>query len=232
MQTPRLQEYSSEELLGPLNEFERKNAPPRLYVAGDVSIFQRGPRVSVVGSRQPSDAGMDEARAIARWLAGRSMVVVSGLAEGIDTAAHLGTLDTKGRTIAVLGTSLSEYFPPKNRVLQERIMREHLAVSQFPEGVSATRGNFPMRNRTMALIADVTIIVEAKEGSGSLHQAWEAIRLGRPLFVMERMLKNESLKWPREIARYGAQSLALSDMEVLIDFLPERPREQATGLAF
>lgn len=229
---PGFRDYPSDKLLGPFNAFERKNAPPRLYVAGDVSILERGARVSVVGSRKPTDAGLDEARAIARWLAGQNIVVVSGLAEGIDTAAHVATLEAKGRTIAVLGTSLSECFPSKNRALQEQIMRDHLAISQFPNGVPAERGNFPMRNRTMALIADATIIVEAKEGSGSLHQAWEAIRLGRPLFVVERMLKNTALQWPKELARYGAQSLDLSDMELLRDFLPERPREQATELAF
>jgi DNA processing protein len=159
-------------------------------------------------------------------------VVVSGLADGIDTAAHEGAIAAGGRTIAVLGTSLGEYFPAKNRALQDRIMRDHLAVSQFAPGVPSQRGNFPMRNRTMALLSDATVIVEAGDKSGSLHQGWEALRLGRPLFLLESLLRDASLSWPAEMERYGAQAFSAGGIDFLFEFLPERSRGEASELAF
>ncbi len=230
--TSSANEYRPEDLLGSLNEVERKNAPTRLFAAGDVSLLESGARVSVVGSRKASREGLDQAGVLSNWLARHGIVVVSGLAEGIDTVAHQGAIQSGGRTIAVLGTALTEFFPATNRALQETIMRDHLALSQFPPGVPASRGNFPMRNRTMALIADATVIVEASDESGSLHQAWEALRLGRPLFVIDRVMLGESLKWPKELERYGAQPLALDGLDILLDFLPERARGKSTRLAF
>jgi len=216
------EELGPEDLLGSLNEVEKKNAPRRLFVAGDRSLLWSGPRVSIVGSRKASAQGLSHARSLAQSLAAHGAVVVSGLAEGIDTAAHEGAIAAGGRTIAVLGTALDESFPSKNRSLQERIMREHLAVSQFEPGVPSRPGNFPMRNRTMALLSDSTIIVEAGEKSGSLHQGWEALRLGRPLFVMEAAVANPSLTWPSEFMRYGALTLSVDDLSLLLELLPER----------
>ena len=111
-------------------------------------------------------------------------------------------------------------------------MREHLAVSQFASGVPSQRGNFPMRNRTMALLSDATVIVEAGEKSGSLHQGWEALRLGRPLFLFESLLRDASLSWPAEMERYGAQAYVTGGLDSLFEFLPERSRGEASELAF
>jgi DNA processing protein len=144
----------------------------------------------------------------ASWRRGSSSIV-SAIAAG-------------GRTIAVLGTPLADAYPAKNRALQQRIMREHLAVSQFAPGVPTRPANFPIRNRTMALLSDATIIVEASEKSGSLHQGWEALRLGRPLFVLRSQFDDPELLWPRELERYGAQPLDLNDLEALVEALPER----------
>lgn len=226
------EELGPEQLLGPLNEVESKNAPRSLFVAGDRSLLQGGLRVSIVGSRKSSARGLADARALAEAFARRRAVVVSGLAEGIDTAAHEGAIAAGGRTIAVLGTSLGEYFPAKNRALQDLIMRDHLAVSQFAQGVPSQRGNFPMRNRTMALLSDATVIVEAGDKSGSLHQGWEALRLGRPLFVFESLLRDASLSWPAEMERYGAQAFSPGGLDFLFEFLPERSRGEASELAF
>ena len=213
---------TAQELLGrSLNEVEGKNAPAQLFVAGDVSLLRASPRVSVVGARRASALGLSTARSLSAWLVERGVIIVSGLAEGVDTVAHQAAIDA-GRTIAVLGTALSEVFPAKNRALQLRIMREHLAVSQFAPGTPSRPANFPMRNRAMALLSDATIIVEAGEKSGSLHQGWEALRLGRPLFVMRSQLEDPALTWPRELERYGAQALDLNEWEVLSEALPER----------
>lgn len=131
--------FKPEELLGPLNEVEEKNAPKLLFVAGDTALLKRK-RVSVVGSRNASKDGLARAHALACELVKRDVVVVSGLAEGIDTAAHEAAIEAGGKTIAVLGTPLDQTFPVKNRSLQERIMREYLAVSQFPRPATARDG--------------------------------------------------------------------------------------------
>lgn len=217
----KLTECRPEDLLGPLNEVERKNAPAKLFLAGDPSLFAAGPRVSVVGSRKATELGKNRAAKLTRALVQRGAVVVSGLAEGIDTVAHTTAIKHGGRTVAVLGTPLDTYFPAENRTLQELIMREHLAVSQF-----ATKGgskNFPMRNRTMALLSDVTVIVEAGEKSGTLHQGWEALRLGRLLFMLES-LASQRFEWTEELRKYGAQVLSDENFESFLQAIPERSR--------
>ena len=160
-------EVTAEELLGPLNDVEQKNAPARLFIAGDAAILREGGRVAIVGSRKASRDGISRAKKLAKLLVERNMVVVSGLAEGIDTAAHTGTLEAGGRTIAVIGTPLDKVYPRQNAELQHRIIEEHLLVSQFPIGYPTNPANFPQRNRTMALIADATVIIEATDSSGS-----------------------------------------------------------------
>ena len=206
------------DVLGPLNDFERKHAPEILYVEGDKALLANGARVSVVGSRKASPEGRKRARAFTEALVRHGITVVSGLAEGIDTIAHQTAIDAGGKTIAVLGTPLDKAYPAANKTLLEQIKREHLAVSQFPEGYGYKKENFPRRNRTMALISDATVIVEASEKSGTRHQGWEALRLGRLVFIMENVAANASLSWPREMIEYGAQVLRREDMpEVLYD---------------
>jgi DNA processing protein len=206
------------DLLGPLNEVERKHAPERLYVAGDAGLLRRGSRVSVVGARDASSAGLRRARKLAAQLAKQGVIVMSGLAAGIDTAAHLGAMGAGGRTIAVLGTPLDLTYPPQNRDLQRQIMAEHLAVSCFPTGEPVAKRNFPVRNRLMALLSDATVIVEAGETSGSLAQGWEAIRLGRLLFVLKSATEVPDLTWPHKMLEYGAQ--VLRDTNALTSLLP------------
>ena len=208
-----------EDLLGPLNEIERKNAPDKLYLAGNRAVFSAGPRVSVVGSRKVTEEGISRAAKLTRALVRRGAVVVSGLAEGIDTIAHTTAMQAGGSTIAVLGTPLDQFFPASNRQLQERIMREHLAISQFESGGGPK--NFPIRNRTMALISEVTVIVEAGEKSGTVHQGWEALRLGRLLFLLESLAVRKQ-NWTEELIHYGAQVLSDANKEAFLESLPER----------
>jgi DNA processing protein len=154
------------------------------------------------------------------------------IAEGIDTAAHESAIAHGGRTVAILGTPLDQTYPAGNKALQARLMREHLVVSQFPSGSPSRRENFPIRNRTMALLSDATVIVQAGDGSGSLHQGWEALRLGRPLFVMESATKDNGLSWPGEMLRYGAQVLSRETLEVLFELLPQGTRDEAATVPF
>lgn len=222
--------FTPDELLGPLNDVERENAPARLFVAGDTSLLKLGTRVSIVGSRKPSDLGLRRAQRLAKILAKQGITVVSGLAAGIDTAAHEATIEAGGRTIAVLGTPLDQTYPAANRSLQQRITREHLAVSQFPSGSAVQRSNFPRRNRTMALISDATVIVEAAETSGSLSQGWEALRLGRPLFITKALAENPDLKWPAQLQLYGAS--ILGEPDDLLEALPADAGGSRDALSF
>jgi len=208
------------DLLGTLTDVERKHAPQELFLAGDLDLLARGPRVSVVGSRKVSLDGLRRARMLAKALVDHEIIVVSGLAEGVDTAAHQAAIDAGGRTIAVLGTPLDQAYPKDNLELQALIGREHLLVSQFPAGYRTQPGSFPMRNRTMALLTDATVIVEAGEKSGTVHQGWEALRLGRLLFLLESVANDPQLSWPREMIRYGAQVLS---RESLADALQDIP---------
>ncbi len=214
--------YSLEELIGPLNDVEKKYAPKELYVTGQLSIPLPSPRSAVIGSRKASPEGLEAASNIARTLVKHGVTVVSGLAEGIDTSAHLAAIEEGGHTIAVLGTPLDRVYPQSNLQLQKTIMHHHLVVSQFPFGYPIQPKNFVLRNRTMALISDASIIVEAGDVSGSLHQGWEALRLGRPLFIWSPIIHDSSLKWPEKMVLYGA--IELTDPEEVLDVLPSRER--------
>jgi DNA processing protein len=207
-----------EDLLGPLNDVEQKYAPEKLYLKGPMKIPLPGPRASIVGSRKASSAGLDAAAAITKTLVRSQVIIVSGLAQGIDTAAHTTCIRGEGRTIAVLGTPLDQSYPKQNAQLQQTIMREHLVISQFALGHPVLRKNFVIRNLTMALISNATIIMEAKDDSGSLHQGWEALRLGRPLFIWKTVLNDSSLRIPRKMLDYGA--IELGNPEEILQFLP------------
>jgi DNA processing protein len=161
----------------------------------------------VVGTRRPSPAGLGAARLIAGRLAEQGIVVVSGLARGIDTIAHRAAIERGGRTIAVLGTPLEGFYPPENRELQLRIMREHLAVSQFPLGHRTRPRDFLARDRTIALIADAVVMVEAGPAGGSVFTGRAALRLGRPVWIWRGAFDDPNLAWPREMARRGARRL-------------------------
>jgi DNA processing protein len=211
---------SPADVLGVLNDVEEKHAPKQLFLAGHRELLARGPRISVVGSRKASPDGLRRARALAYALVQHKMVVVSGLAEGIDTAAHTAAIEAGGHTIAVLGTPLDKSYPAENAVLQALIGREHLLVSQFAVGYPVTPKNFPIRNRTMALLTDATVIVEAGEKSGTLHQGWEALRLGRALFLMESVAMDMTISWPKEMIYYGAQVLSRENLEVSLAEIP------------
>ena len=148
------------------------------------------------------------------------IAVVSGLAEGIDTVAHETAIEKGGKTIAVLGTPLSQAYPANNKALLEKIKSDHLAISQFPEGYPPRRGNFPRRKRTMALICDATVVVEAGERSGTRHLAREGIRLGRLVYIMQNVAQNGELTWPKEVIGYGAQVLRREDVPEIFHDIP------------
>ncbi|MDR1992087.1 MAG: DNA-protecting protein DprA [Nitrososphaerota archaeon] len=206
------------ELIRPLNDVEEKHAPEQVYIVGKLPIPLTSPRAAIIGSRKASQQGLEVASATADFLAQNNVIIVSGLAEGIDTAAHTSAIGAKGQTVAVLGTPLNKVYPKSNDKLQESIMKEHLVISQFPNGYPVLPGNFVLRNKTMALISDVSIIVEAGSTSGTIHQGWEAIRLGRPLFIWHQLIHDTSLTWPKKMVEYGA--MEFSNPKEILESLP------------
>ena len=214
-----------EELLGPLSDLVRRAAAPELYLRGDRTLLELGTRVAVVGSRQASPQGLEWTRLVTEVLVAHDVTVVSSLAKGIDTVAHRTALDLGGKTVAVLGTGLDQYAAPSNRGLQDEIGERGLLVSQFPMGSSPHRSNFPRRNKTMALLSDATLVVEAAENSGTRYQGWEAIRLGRPVLFLQRFLDSTSVKWPGEMVKYGAFGFDARSLPRVLDDLPYRRGE-------
>lgn len=212
-----------------LNDVELRYAPKALELEGDGSLLSPSVvKVSVVGSRNASIPGLRRASKLARLLAEHQVVVVGGLARGIDTAAHRGALEAGGRTIAVLGTGVAQSYPLENRGLQDQIRQDHLLVSQFPADDPPRRHRFPLRNRTMALITDATVIIEAGESSGTLHQGWEALRLARPLFLLNSLVQS-GLVWPDKMLDYGAR--ILYDIDDLMMAIPSPGKEEPLSLA-
>jgi DNA processing protein len=175
--------------------FDRDTTALRLWCAGDLALTQRK-SVAIVGTRSVSPEGAARARRLARELARAGIVVVSGLARGVDTDALSSAIEAGGRVIAVIGTPIDKAYPAENKRLQERIYSEHLLVSQFVPGRRVYQSNFPERNRLMAALSDATAIIEAGETSGTLHQAAECVRLGRWLFIAKSVLEDPSLRWP------------------------------------
>jgi DNA processing protein len=213
--------FSYQKLFESFTDLEKKYAPQNLYVEGDASLLYSGLKVSIVGSRKPSAQGIEDAQCLAKTLVNHGSIVLSGLAEGIDTVAHETAIANGGKTIAVLGTPLDISYPSKNANLLADIKQNHLAVSQFSTGYPIKKENFPMRNRTMALLSDATIIVEASEKSGTRHQGWEALRLGRVIFIMKSVIENKELSWPREMVKHGAQELTCELLPSILEFIPK-----------
>lgn len=208
------------EYFSKLTDIEKKNSPKELYFKGNFSLLSKGRRVSVVGSRNISELGIRRTKKIVKFLVNSNITVVSGLAQGVDAFAHSTAMDNNGNTIAVIGTPLDKYYPKENKHIQDRIAAEQLLLSQFPEGYPVSPKNFPIRNRTMALISDATIIIEASEKSGTKHQGWEALRLGRNLFIMENIIKDGKVTWAKQMLDYGAEILTNKNYENLIDEIP------------
>lgn len=184
--------------------------PLRLfYYLGDLDLLNTR-AISIVGARKVSEEGKRRTAKLVRFFVKNGYTIVSGLAEGVDTVAHQTTIDLGGRTIGVIGTPLSAYYPKENRNLQDTIGRSHLLISQIPfiryaeQDYRMNRLFFPERNITMSAISDATVIVEASNTSGTLIQARAALQQKRKLFILDSCFQNKSITWPEKFEKKGA----------------------------
>jgi DNA processing protein len=171
--------------------------PPVLFMRGTADERDTT-SVAVVGTRQPTPRGINQARQLATGLAASGIPVISGLAAGIDTAAHTAALKAHGRTVAVIGTGIDRVYPPQNAGLQEEIAAKGLMISQFLPGSPPTKASFPMRNAVMSGYALATVVIEAAHRSGARIQARLALQHGRHVFLMRSLLEHD---WARDYAQ-------------------------------
>jgi DNA processing protein len=188
--------------------------PAFLFYVGDILVLRKR-CVAVVGTRGASDAGLSLASQVASELAEVGVVVVSGLARGVDAAAHQAALRVgDGLTAAVIGTPSDRYYPAEHRQLQDRVAASGVVVSHFPIGTKTSPYSFPERNRIMAGLCDATVVVEAGDTSGAAIQARQCMSQGRTLFMTSLVQKAEGLKWPRTYLGRGAR-VANSAKEII-----------------
>ncbi|ENW6417067.1 DNA-protecting protein DprA [Neisseria gonorrhoeae] len=192
-------------------------APPVLFLRGNVRLLHK-PSAAIVGSRHATPQAMRIAKDFGRALGGKGIPTVSGMASGIDTAAHQGALEAEGGTIAVWGTGIDRIYPPANKNLAYEIAEKGLIVSEFPIGTRPYAGNFPRRNRLIAALSQVTLVVEAALESGSLITAGLAAEMGREVMAVPGSIDNPHSKGCHKLIKDGAKLT-----EYLDDILNECP---------
>ena len=203
-----------------------EHPPAELWLCGRAELLDRRPRVAVVGTRSPTPYGELQAARLAAFLASQGVAVVSGLARGIDGLAHRAALDAGGATLAVLGSGVDRPWPPGE--LAERMAREGCLLSEFPPGQAPRRHHFPWRNRIIAGLASVVVVVEAAHASGSLITARWAVDQGRAVFAIPGRVDQPMSRGCHRLLREGAELL-----ESPADLLPalgfERMDEASSG---
>lgn len=193
----------------------------KLYYRGNIDLLKE-PAIGIVGSRKCTPYGHAVATEIAKRAAYFGVTVISGLAKGIDGAAHRGTLINHGKTIAVLGCGVDVIYPRQNKDIYEKIAKEGLLLSEYPPGAPAERYNFPTRNRIISALSDALIVVEGGTRSGSLITAECAIEQGKEVFAVPGNINSIYSMGPNKLIRDGAKPLVLID-ELFTDMGIERP---------
>ncbi len=189
---------------------------PSIFFKGDLNLLQR-PCVSVVGTREPTAEGVARTKRVVLALTDLGIVVVSGLAKGIDTVAHKTALERNGSTVAVLGTPIHKIYPAENKNLAAEISEKGALLSPALPHEEKGQYLFPRRNRLMALLSMATIIIEAGETSGVIHQAAECLKQGRKLLLLKSLVDNTALTWPEKFVNSGAHVIeSLKDLEGLL----------------
>lgn len=198
----------------PVELLETADPPLVLFVHGRLDALTRAPRLAMVGSRNPTAQGVENARAFARELAGAGLTIVSGLALGVDGAAHEGALDGAGLTLAVVGTGLDRVYPSRHRALAHRLVAQGAMISEYVLGTPPLAQNFPQRNRIISGLSLGTLVVEAALQSGSLITARMASEQGREVFAIPGSIHSTQARGCHALIRQGAK-LVESAQDVL-----------------
>lgn len=184
-----------------------KQAPRFLYLRGRKGLLQERRTVAIVGSRQASENAKKNTRIVTELLGRNGVVIISGLAKGIDVTAHRSALEHNYNTIAVIGTNLNQYYPIENKEVQLEIEKKGLVVSQFSPAAKTERWFFPLRNGVMSGLSLATVIMEAGETSGALRQADFALKQNRQILIPSKALEIETISWPKKYVDQGAQTV-------------------------
>lgn len=179
--------------------------PWALFARGDISILQQEPKLAVVGSRQATQYGKNSIHTIFPRLLEKGIVIVSGLARGIDTLAHECVLNENGKTIAVIAGGLYHVYPNENKELALNMMKNQLVLSEYPPDTKPERWQFPVRNRIISGLSSGTLIIEAKQKSGSLITASYAVNEGREVFALPGSIFSPYSNGTNELIQQGAK---------------------------
>lgn len=223
----------------PENLRAAEDAPPVIYVRGQITCLRQPLSLSIVGARNASLNGRKLASQISCELTSQGVMIVSGMARGIDTAAHKGAmfaLNRTGSTVAVLGTGIDIAYPAENQKLCEQIAGQGAVISEFPLGTEPSAGNFPRRNRIVSALTDGTLVVEASLHSGSLITARLALEQGRDVFAVPGFPTDERSAGPNKLIKDGA--FLVENAEDILNVLsadarrkiPRTPRPVQTDL--
>lgn len=223
----------------PENLRAAEDAPPVIYVRGQINCLRQPLSLSIVGARNASLNGRKLASQISCELTSQGIMIVSGMARGIDTAAHKGAmfaLNRSGSTVAVLGTGIDIAYPAENQKLCEQIAGQGAVISEFPLGTEPSAGNFPRRNRIVSALTDGTLVVEASLHSGSLITARLALEQGRDVFAVPGFPTDERSAGPNKLIKDGA--FLVENAEDILNVLsadarrkiPRTPRPVQTDL--
>lgn len=191
------------------------NPPTLLFYQGNLELLEL-PKLAVVGTRNASKTGIHSIQKLIKEL-GNSFVIVSGLARGIDTAAHVASLKNGGKTIAVIGTGLGQYYPKENRELQQYIAKNHLLLSEYAPDEPALKYHFPERNRIIAGLSRAVLVVEAKLRSGSLITCERALEEGRDIFAVPGSILDGKSDGCHHLIQEGAKCVT-SGFDILSEF--------------
>jgi len=206
----------------PANLLEVHDLPPFIFIRGEL-LPEDLRAVAVVGTRNVSDDGLRRAGRMARELTGMGVTVASGLARGVDTAAHTAALETGGRTIAVVGTGITKCYPSENASLAERIARQGVVVSQFWPTRSPGRDTFPRRNRVTSGISQGTVVIEASSTSGAKMQARLAHEHGKRVWLIRSLVMDQ--EWAQRMVEEGKAKVVNDTAEVVADLRDLQPSE-------
>ncbi len=211
----------------PVQFMQLETPPPVIYYKGRLPRFDDNVFMTAVGTRKMTDAGRMTSHKLCFELAAAGVVIVSGMARGIDSMCHLGALDADGITVAVLGCGCDVIYPPENSYLYGKILERGAVVSEYPPGTEPAAGNFPYRNRLMAALGAATVITEAGIGSGALITADLAMKLGRPVYSVPGPINSPSSRGSNLLLKRGA-AMCIGAEDILINYESAYPHRIKT----